>query len=116
MFRNRNPGSPVGLDPALPFVELMDFEFELVLVITPDCPKIHLEGRYVMKAIVFLPDLKWVGVVPRRRIFLFNVLGAEKHGTFPENTELAAIGQGVVTCTLAPTGERPSRARRGSPR
>ena len=37
--------------------------------------------------------------------------------TFPENTELAAIGQGVVSTDFsAPTGERPSRARRGSPK
>ena len=37
--------------------------------------------------------------------------------TFPENTEPAATGQGVVSADFsAPTGERPSRARRGSPR
>src|SRR5208337_500097 len=37
--------------------------------------------------------------------------------TFPENTEPAATGQGVVSVDFsAPTGERPSRARRGSPR
>ena len=37
--------------------------------------------------------------------------------TFPENTEPAATGQGVVSAEIsAPTGERPSRARRGSPR
>ena len=35
--------------------------------------------------------------------------------TFPENTEPAATGQGVVTADFStPTGERPSRARRGS--
>ena len=37
--------------------------------------------------------------------------------TFPENTEPAATGQGVVSADFStPTGERPSRARRGSPR
>ena len=37
--------------------------------------------------------------------------------TFPENTEPAATGQGIVSADFsAPTGERPSRARRGSPR
>ena len=37
--------------------------------------------------------------------------------TFPENTEPAATGQGVVSVDFsAPTGERLSRARRGSPR
>ncbi|MGB2611765.1 MAG: DUF4160 domain-containing protein [Isosphaeraceae bacterium] len=39
------------------------------------------------------------------------------HCTFPENTEPAATGQGVVSADFStPTGERPSRARRGSPR
>ena len=37
--------------------------------------------------------------------------------TFPENTEPAATGQGAVSADFStPTGERPSRARRGSPR
>ena len=37
--------------------------------------------------------------------------------TFPENTEPAATGQGVVSADFStPTGERPSRARRGSPK
>ncbi len=37
--------------------------------------------------------------------------------TFPENTEPAATGQGVVSADFStPIGERPSRARRGSPR
>ena len=37
--------------------------------------------------------------------------------TFPGNTEPAATGQGVVRADFStPTGERPSRARRGSPR
>ena len=37
--------------------------------------------------------------------------------TFPENTEPAATGQGVVSADFsAQTGERPSRARRESPR
>ena len=37
--------------------------------------------------------------------------------TFPENAEAAATGQGVVSADFStPIGERPSRARRGSPR
>ena len=40
-----------------------------------------------------------------------------KNCTFPENTEPAATGQGVVSADFStPTGERPNRARRGLPR
>ena len=44
-------------------------------------------------------------------------LGLLKDCTFPENAEAAATGQGVVIADFStPIGERPSRARRGSPR
>ncbi len=55
--------------------------------------------------------------IARQRDISLRIAGRTVNYTFPENTEPAATGQGVVSADFStPTGERPSRATRRSPR